>query len=619
MFASVPEHPFSRSQRRLQFLYYHGIALSLSFIVGYALIDEPRETLIYFNIFFMSPFLFVLKYSYYLLVTCPCLVGNNALKTYLACLCRNYQALTLIIGYCAGLFGLFLLVVVGAIFVETEDGSASTKKILLYGKKLVFDYQMAVFVTSTANEIILALLEFNVFTGHSLKTPVVHIGRWQYEKEYYNSEKYAIDYKKTFSERMSEAYEGVRNTLHSIKNVFGNFEGSKDPTQKVKDISNAKLLSYVGKDKNGNDFLRESVSSLRESTSEKADSFRLKFLKALIPSPEMVGDTLSGVIIGKREADKNIKGEWLDEASTVDRLTHAKASGKRASATAQKCTFPDCNTIHFFPTGLCAKHNGIGSKTERNTIVTSTSVNSTSSTRIEDYRADKVLSDHYAVLSQLRSEMLELAQTLDVTDISKLQLEATKQLKGVDGISSLSEIEQAQLLDQFKRLAGKGSIISSPVITSSSLINWLQLVDPAYSKRNQVEEEVQKWLELFINETYPSSSKGMDFALYCQTVCAYRKKEATVIKELNRYAFTDLRFAYLSVPTSKPKFGWLAKRGYFFAQENLNTWFMRYFVVEDHKLKVTLFIKLYYKLSLININYSTILVNLAKWVLMEKL
>lgn len=453
---------------------------------------------------------------------------------------------------------------------------------------------LAVFLTSYLNEALLAVLKFNFINGKSYKNPIIHIGKWHYEKEYFNSQQYLIDAKKTVMERVVEMYDSVKGTMSSIKNAL-TFEGLRQ-NDKVIDLSNKAIKSYIGEDSDE----RMSTSGRSSLKNMDEDSFQKKFLRALVPSPDLVADTLSGILIGKNEANKGIDAAALDENASIDRVTYAKKLKKRASATAQKCTSTGCNTFHYFATGLCAVHNGIVSKSEKNTLITTTKdsasdIRNSNSTRIDDLRADLEIGDHYALLTQLRSEMLEAAQTLVVDDnLQKFKSEAMKLLKGVTGIDALTEVERAQMLIQFRRLVGKSSFFNpilssaSEVINVDSVIRWLRVVDSKFAERADVKEKAESWIKAFASEIIGKDLITIDFQTYCQLICAYRVSEKLERnKDLNRYAFTDLRLAFLSIPTAEKvvRSGWLAKRGYFFAQENLNCWFMRYFIVEDNKLK----------------------------------
>lgn len=138
MMASIPSHPFSRSQRRLQFLFYHSIALLLAVSFGYSFIGEDKSFIITFNIFFISPSLFLLKFVFYTLTVCPCLVGNRYFNYFGGLV--GIDNFRLIVGWSAGLFGLFIMVVTGAtLFVDTslasydDNGAAATQHLAKYG------------------------------------------------------------------------------------------------------------------------------------------------------------------------------------------------------------------------------------------------------------------------------------------------------------------------------------------------------------------------------------------------------------------------------------------------------------------------------------------------------
>jgi hypothetical protein len=327
------------------------------------------------------------------------------------------------------------------------------------------------------------------------------------------------------------------------------------------DLSNKAIKAYIGDD---SDRMSKSGKTSRESMDE--ESFQKKFLRAIVPSPDLVADTLSGILIGKKEANKVIDADKLDESASIDRVTYAKKLKKRASATAQKCTNPACNTYHFFPTGLCAVHNGIVQKSEKNTLITTTNdsalseIRNSNLTRIDDLRADLEIGDHYALLSQLRSEMLERAETLDVDDsLQKFKSEAAKLLKGVTGIDALTELERAQMLQQFRRLVAKTSSFNpllsstSDVINADSIVRWLRLVDAKFADRANVKEIAVSWIKAFASEVIAKDLTTIDFQTYCQLICAYRASEKLVLnKDLNRYAFTD-PFPYMMILVAWPE------------------------------------------------------------------
>jgi hypothetical protein len=107
---------------------------------------------------------------------------------------------------------------------------------------------LAVFLTSYLNETVLAVLKFNFINGKSYKNPILHIGQWHHEKEYFNSQQYIDDSKKTLMERASEMYDNVRGTMASIKNAASSvFEGLRKQ-DKVVDLSNKAIKSYIGED-----------------------------------------------------------------------------------------------------------------------------------------------------------------------------------------------------------------------------------------------------------------------------------------------------------------------------------------------------------------------------------
>jgi len=291
----------------------------------------------------------------------------------------------------------------------------------------------------------------------------------------------------------------------------------------------------------------------------------------MIPSPELLGNTLSGMLLKDTKVDNLTSQEELERATLSDRGAHAKSAGKRSSTTAMKCTSAGCNNYHFLPTGLCAVHSGISKE------VSSVFRVSETSTRLEDLRPDLSEADHYTVLGQLRSEMLSIAQSFDIksSEFASLQTEAASLLKGVQ----MDNVEKAQLLSQFKRL----DVNKNGTIDAADVVNLIATIDEEFLKDlSQPEKEAQvvHWIKE-VNGSQPV----MTFQQYVTSLQAYRAScdAEDAIVELNRYAFWDLRGVILSCPTTTKK-GWLLKRGYFFSKEDMNPWSFRYFAVDGSKL-----------------------------------
>ena len=291
----------------------------------------------------------------------------------------------------------------------------------------------------------------------------------------------------------------------------------------------------------------------------------------MIPSPELLGNTLSGMLLKDTKVDNLTSQEELERATLSDRGAHAKSAGKRSSTTAMKCTTAGCNNYHFLPTGLCAVHSGLQKE------VSSVFRVSETSTRLEDLRPDLSEADHYTVLGQLRSEMLSIAQSFDIKSsaFASLQTEAASLLKGVQ----IDNVEKAQLLSQFKRL----DVNKNGTIDAADVVSLISTIDEEFLKDlSQPEKEAQvvHWIKE-INGNQPV----MTFQQYVTALQAYRAScdAEDAIVELNRYAFWDLRGVILSCPTTT-KSGWLLKRGYFFSKEDMNPWSFRYFAVNGSML-----------------------------------
>ena len=264
--------------------------------------------------------------------------------------------------------------------------------------------------------------------------------------------------------------------------------------------------------------------------------------------------------------------EELGRAALADRHAQAKMAGRRASTTASKCATAGCNIYHYLPTGMCAIHSGL--KKEVQTVF-----HQKESTRLEDLRADLSIADHYAVLGQLRSEMLSVAQTFDnsTNNFVSLKTEASTLLKGFQ----LDDVEKGQLLSQFRRL----DINQNGLIDATDLLHLIAKFDEDFLKditdTTEKERKVAQWIQQ-VNDDQPT----MTLIQYVNALINHRKacNQVGAIAELNRFAFWDLRSIMLSSPTVSKKNGWLLKRGYFFSKENLNSWEFRYFELEGTML-----------------------------------
>jgi len=308
-----------------------------------------------------------------------------------------------------------------------------------------------------------------------------------------------------------------------------------------------------------------------DAEKQSASAFVGKLIKAMIPSPELVGNALSAVLLKDSKVDTFTSQEEFERALLSDRVANAKATGKRSSTTAIKCKKEGCNSYHFLPTGFCAVHS---SQKEVSSVFKSSE---SESTRLEDFRPDLIQADHFTVLSQLRSEMLSIAQSFDTKSsaFASLQTEAASLLKGIQ----MDNVEKAQLLGQFKTL----DVNKNGTIDAADVVYLISLIDEEFLKDlSNLEKEAQvvNWIKE-INGSQPV----MTFQQYVTALQAYRAScdAEDAIVELNRYAFWDLRGVILSCPTTT-KSGWLLKRGYFFSKEDMNPWSFRYFAVDGSKL-----------------------------------
>ena len=301
-----------------------------------------------------------------------------------------------------------------------------------------------------------------------------------------------------------------------------------------------------------------------------ATDFAGKLLQAMIPSPKLLGNTISGLILDEKKVDNLTSQEELERATLSDRGALAKSAGKRSSTTAMKCQADGCNNYHFLPTGLCAVHSGLQKDVSNIFRISETS------TRLEDYRPELNEGDHYTVLGQLRSEMLSVAESFDEKSIASLQTEAASLLKGV----RMDNVEKGQLLHQFKILDAN----NNGKIDAADLVRHISTFDDELFKGlsdPEKECKVVHWIKEINGD-----QTTMTFEQYVTALINYRKLSDAedAIVELNRFAFWDLRAVILSCPTT-PKSGWLLKRGYYFSKEALNPWSFRYFVADGPKLQ----------------------------------
>lgn len=242
----------------------------------------------------MVPCLGIFKFIYFQLTVCPCLASCESLNA--SVVCKYFKLVT---NWTAGLVGLLLLIITGAtLFIDTDFGGTDDhygkekqyQDLAKYGKKVVVSYMTAVFVTSYVNEIIIAALKFNFINHKSYNNPIFHIGKWHYEKEYYNGQDY-IDYsRKSFIEKAHEMVAIVVNPMVNVgKKVANVFGGSKNQeiAGQTEDLSNEEIISRIG-------LARDSVYSLMTGgESFLSESFPVQFLKAIAPSPALLADTIS--------------------------------------------------------------------------------------------------------------------------------------------------------------------------------------------------------------------------------------------------------------------------------------------------------------------------------------
>lgn len=102
------------------------------------------------------------------------------------------------------------------------------------------------------------------------------------------------------------------------------------------------------------------VNSVTSASEKKVENFTMNFLKALVPSPTMVGDLLSTEYAS--EVVRNNTAVWsLGEAAQATNSLHRDLRGhvfqNRVSATARKCTAKGCEEYHFRPADVCYTHD----------------------------------------------------------------------------------------------------------------------------------------------------------------------------------------------------------------------------------------------------------------------
>jgi len=149
MFACVPEHPFSRYDRRLAFIVQHSVAFI--FAILFKVIGDATTTLI-LNIFVVIPIKMIVVTGFYAFVACPCLQGteNGCLKCLFGC-CENL-----------GSFWAHIFVVISLLWLVLA-GYATVKNDNL---KTLGAYLWSVFVIGQVVENILAFLNFAFSTCH---------------------------------------------------------------------------------------------------------------------------------------------------------------------------------------------------------------------------------------------------------------------------------------------------------------------------------------------------------------------------------------------------------------------------------------------------------------------
>ena len=353
--------------------------------------------------------------------------------------------------------------------------------------------------------------------------------------------------------------------------------------EKMKDFSNDQIKNNLGADliasnlkiltdaaNNGAALTDAAFSGDTEQSNTSASAFVGKLIKAMIPSPELVGNALSAVLLKDTKVDTFTSQGEFERALQSDRVAYAKATGKRSSTTATKCKKDGCNSYHFLPTGFCAVHSSLQKEVSS---VFKTSEASEISTRLEDLRPADYQADHFTLLDQLRSEMLSIAQSFDTKSsaFASLQTEAASLLKGI----KMDDVEKTQLLSQFKTL----DVNKNGTIDAADVVHLISIIDEESKGLSNLEKEAEAWIKQ-VNGNQPV----MTFQQYVTALQAYRAScEANVIVELTRFAFWDLRGVILSCPTTT-KSGWLLKRGYFFSKEDINPWSFRYFSVDGSKL-----------------------------------
>ena len=348
---------------------------------------------------------------------------------------------------------------------------------------------------------------------------------------------------------------------------------SEEMQEKMQDLTNAQMKQNIGAaivSSYGKTLLAQvSGEGDNQPKQPTATEFAMKLLKAMIPSPEMMGNTLSGLLIKDEPVNSFTNNEDSERAALSDRDAYAKTVGKRASITAMKCSTTGCNNYHFSPMGMCAIHSGLKKDTNK------TIFRDVASTRLEDLRPELSLSDHYTVLGQLRSEMLSSAQSFDTSasSFAAFQTEASSLLTNIP----LDNVEKGQLLYQFRLLDTN----KNGFIDAADLLHHIAKFDTDFlkdiSSNIEKESKVVQWIQE-VNCNQPT----MSFTQYVSALINYRKScnEPDAIIELNRFAFWDLRSVILSCPTISKKCGWILKRGYFFSKENLNPWMFRYFEID---------------------------------------
>jgi hypothetical protein len=321
------------------------------------------------------------------------------------------------------------------------------------------------------------------------------------------------------------------------------------------------------------------------------------------------------------DSSNSIKSNF-DAASSVDKVSSARANKRRISLTAKPCSTFNCEEYHYRASEFCFTHANSNTTSSQNSSERDSAVSPPpdflkdvkktleadifAAGPFLDVLGEKLKTDvvHHLKSTILRQKALRKSDRYtEMSAATAILPAAQKALKSDTNLSNLlasttpavTDIELGQLYLQFKRLDVNGD----GVISVSDLKVLISRVDPAYSK-NVSEDSLVKKCRLMIADTVPHKTNpvGISFPDYIlgryflilffvqiNSLFAYfpgirtlrnQERDKSIATELLQSAFWDLRVCSLLIP-EKELSGWLLKRGYALYPETMNGWKRRYF------------------------------------------